>query len=432
MQVESARYFGNYPSKLEFADQRRKTAARRACDQALDSFAVVGCHLITYPGQWHATWQQGRTNVDESRFRNLVSGQSTGILAYCLRMALSTASAGYRLTIVIRNRLFDRGWKVVHRSSVPVISVGNITTGGTGKTPIVAMVCQMLLEAGTRPGIVSRGYRSVDGRANDEKLVLNILCPGTPHEQNPDRVAAARLLTSADDLDGARVSAIVMDDGFQHRRLHRDLNIVLIDATNPFGYEHLLPRGLMREPLSSLRRADVVIITRSDLVDPPVLQHIEQSVIKAAPQLVNYILRVVFQPTSLRRRDGSTMLLKEASGMAVHLMAGIGNPDAFQTTAARTGMQVTATSWFPDHHLYTHADLEQVRKKAAAARDAFIVTTLKDLVKLPENCDNVVALEIAAVFPDPKHSALLQNLVQEAYAQPGVQVHTLPSECRRE
>lgn len=416
MQVESARHFGNYHSQREFADQGRKTAARRACDQTGDSFAVFCCDLLTYPGQWPATWQQGRTNVDESRFRNLVSGQSTGILAHGLRMVLSAASAGYRLTIVIRNRLFDRGWKAVHRSSVPVISVGNITTGGTGKTPIVAMVCQMLLEAGTRPGIVSRGYRSVDGRANDEKLVLNILCPGTPHEQNPDRVAAARQLTSTDTTDATSISAIVMDDGFQHRRLHRDLNIVLIDATNPFGYEHLLPRGLMREPLSSLRRADVVIITRSDLVDQTALQRIEQSVINVAPQLVGLILYVVFQPTSLRRRDGSTMLFNEASGMAVHLMAGIGNPDAFQTTVARTGMHVTETSWFPDHHHYSHADLEQVRKKAAASTATLIITTLKDLVKLPGNCDNVFALEIAAVFPDPKHSALLQNLVQETIA----------------
>jgi len=347
--------------------------------------------------------------VNESGFRNLVSGQTNGVLASALRMALGVASLGYGLAIRIRNELFQRGWKSIQRVAVPIISVGNLTTGGTGKTPLVAMVCHLVQESGLRPGIVSRGYRSVDGGANDEKLVLNLLCPGVPHAQDPDRVAAANLLTITEQVD-----AIVMDDGFQHRRLHRDLDIIVIDATNPFGYGCLLPRGLLREPLSSLRRADIVMITRSDLVSERDLAKIKRRIIDAAPQLADRILHVAFQPTSLRSLDGSSKSLNEVAGKSVHLMAGIGNPDAFQTTAVRAGMRVTGTSWFPDHHHYSNDDLQQVQQRASSSGTEWIVTTLKDLVKLPTECHNIRALEIAAVFPNPQHLVVLRGLINRA------------------
>lgn len=347
--------------------------------------------------------------MNESGFRNLVNGQTKGALASSSRMALSVASQGYGLAIRIRNELFQRGWKSIQRAAVPVISVGNLTTGGTGKTPLVAMVCHLLQESGVRPGIVSRGYGSIDGEANDEKLVLSLLCPDVPHAQDPDRVAAANSLTIAE-----RVDAIVMDDGFQHRRLHRDLDIVLIDATNPFGYGYLLPRGLLREPLASLQRADVVIITRANLVRAQVLAEIERAIIDAAPQLVDHILHVVFQPTSLRNPDGTRMSLSDTMTRPVYLMAGIGNPDAFRITAVRAGIRVVGTSWFPDHHHYSSDDLNQVQLEAKASGEALIVTTLKDLVKLPTGCLNVRVLEISAVFPNPQHAAVLERLMRRA------------------
>lgn len=363
---------------------------------------------------------QGFADVNEAWFKDLVSGKTIGVAATCARAGLFVASVAYRLAISLRNGLFDLGLKPTFRSTVPVISIGNITTGGTGKTPLVALVCQMLLQADQHPGIVSRGYRSVDGNANDEKLVLEILCPDTPHKQNPDRVAAVKFLTSQPNIaSGQRVNVIVMDDGFQHRRLHRDLNIVLIDATNPFGHGYLLPRGLLREPLSSLKRADVVIITRSDLVSESALAKIEDAVITAAPELAERILRVVFQPTNLRRRDGSLMQLNDAAAANVHLMAGIGNPEAFETTAVRAELHVTGTSWFPDHHHYSDADIEQVMQQAAASDGALVVTTLKDLVKLPTRCDNVAALEIAAVFPDLRHLELLRTLLLNSVGRSG-------------
>ncbi|HQZ64431.1 MAG TPA: tetraacyldisaccharide 4'-kinase [Planctomycetaceae bacterium] len=351
--------------------------------------------------------------MNEQMFRNLASGQTRGIAASCLRATLLGASWAYGFGVGVRNSLFDSGWKSIQRVTVPVFSLGNITTGGTGKTPLVALVCQLLQESDRRPGIVSRGYRSVDGDANDEKLVLNILCPGVPHEQNPDRVAAANSLISTDGVD-----AIVMDDGFQHRRLRRDLEIVLIDATNPFGYGHLLPRGLLREPLMSLRRADVVVITRSDLVGEQVLSEIERSILNAAPKLKNRILQVVFQPTVLRAADGNKISIQSVADQPVHLMAGIGNPDAFLETTRRIPMQVTGTSWFADHHHYSQEDLSQVRANALESGAGKIITTLKDLVKLPKGCEDVLALEIAAVFPNPQHLEVLRDLLNGAVRQP--------------
>ncbi len=344
--------------------------------------------------------------MNEQTFRNLASGQTLGIAASCLRATLLAASWAYGLGVGVRNRLFESGWKSIQRVAVPVISLGNITTGGTGKTPLVALVSQLLQESGRHPGIVSRGYRSVDGGANDEKLVLNLLCPEVPHEQNPDRVSAANSLISGKDVD-----AIVMDDGFQHRRLHRDLDIVLIDASSPFGYGHLLPRGLLREPLTSLRRADVVVITRSDLVSEQVLSEIERSILSAMPHLKNRILHVVFQPTSLQAADGIKIPIQSVTDQPVHLMAGIGNPDAFHETVMRIPMPVSGTSWFADHHHYSNDNLMQVKAKAKETGARRIVTTLKDLVKLPAGCQDVLALDIAAVFPNPQHLKVLRDLL---------------------
>lgn len=350
--------------------------------------------------------------MNEQTFRKLVSGQTRGLPAVCLRASLRIGSWFYAIGVAVRNGLFDREWKPVHRVAAPVISLGNVTTGGTGKTPMVALISQLLQELGRRPGIVSRGYRSVNGEANDEKLVLNVLCPDVPHEQDPNRVAAANLLIS-----NGRADAIVMDDGFQHRRLHRDLDIVLIDATNPFGYGHLLPRGFLREPISNLQRADVIIITRSDLVSPEQLSELEQSIVHHAPKLSKRTLHVVFEPTSLRDAGGNMISIQSVAGEPVHLMAGIGNPDAYQETVTRAKLKVTGTSWFADHHHYSAADLKHVQQSAQDSGASRIVTTLKDLVKLPTDSHKYWALEIAAVFPNPQHAVALRELLRAAISQ---------------
>ncbi len=310
--------------------------------------------------------------------------------------------------------MYNKGLTGTHKAAVPVISVGNITTGGTGKTPIVALVCQVLQDSGCSPGIISRGYRSVGGQANDEKLVLFQLCPDVPHEQHPDRVAAAKRI-----VRDHPVAALVMDDGFQHRRLHRDFDFVLIDATNPFGYGHLLPRGLLREPLSSLVRADAVLITRSDLVSESGLTAIEATLLRIAPGLDGKILRIAFRTAGLRSITGQKSALSGITGRRVYLMSGIGNPEAFAATARKAGLEIAGTRWFPDHHHYTVDDLRKVVAEARQSGAVQIVTTLKDLVKLPPADEHFLALEIAADFPIPGQRDRFGELIRSAVRRKG-------------
>jgi tetraacyldisaccharide 4'-kinase len=188
--------------------------------------------------------------VNDAKFRDLISGHRRGVASSLLRGGLSLLSLPYRAGVFLRNKSFDHGLRRVSRAEVPVISVGNVTAGGTGKTPFVAYLANWFGGRSMKVVLLSRGYRALEGEVNDEKLVLDQQCPGVPHLQHPDRVRSARVACRE---HGAQV--IILDDGFQHRRLHRDLNIVLVDALNPWGYGHLLPRGLMREPRSALRRA---------------------------------------------------------------------------------------------------------------------------------------------------------------------------------
>jgi tetraacyldisaccharide 4'-kinase len=198
---------------------------------------------------------------NETDFLDLVRGRRRGVLPSLARLGLGAAAAGYGIGAGLRNLAYDRGWGKAHHAALPVVSVGNLTLGGTGKTPMVEWVCRWFRERAVRATIASRGYGGQAG-LNDEGRVLEDNLPDVPHLQGRDRVELARIA-----VEELEAEVLVLDDGFQHRRLARDLDIVLLDALEPFGFGRLFPRGLLREPPSSLRRADVVVLTRSDLVD---------------------------------------------------------------------------------------------------------------------------------------------------------------------
>ncbi len=193
-----------------------------------------------------------------TEFRDLVSGRRKGLAATFTRGVLRVAEMPYALAVSARNRRYDRGAHLTHRAGVPVISVGNLTLGGTGKTPMVKWLAQRLQNSGVRVAIVSRGYGAANGAPNDEAMELAAALPNVPHIQSRDRVAAA-----ARAIQGFHSQVLLLDDGFQHRRLARDLDIVLLDALEPFGFEHVFPRGTLREPLAGLRRADFVCLSRA-------------------------------------------------------------------------------------------------------------------------------------------------------------------------
>jgi tetraacyldisaccharide 4'-kinase len=256
-----------------------------------------------------------------------------------------------------------------------VISVGNLTLGGTGKTPCVEYVARFCRQRDVRVTILSRGYGSVRGR-NDEALVLEENLPDVPHLQGPDRVVLAS--TAVEELES---EALILDDGFQHRRLQRDLDLVLLDATNPWGHGYLFPRGLLREPARSLRRAGVIALTRCDQVEPAVRRALREAVERLAPQVP--VVETTHRPVGLINSERQQTPLEDLGKYRVAAFCGIGNPEAFRKTLVDLGADVRAFRIFADHHAYSRADVESLRTWAGQqAKDCVIVTTQKDLVKL--------------------------------------------------
>lgn len=312
--------------------------------------------------------------ISPEAWQAVVSGERRGVRAFFLRRALGLASWPYSLGVWGRNKLFDWGWKKGHRASVPVVSVGNLTLGGTGKTPCVEYIAGFYRQHDYQLAILSRGYGAEAGR-NDEAMLLEENLPDVPHLQDRDRVAIAN--TAIEELES---EILVLDDGFQHRRLARDLDIVLIDASNPWGYGHLFPRGVLREPLGNLRRAGVVMITRADRVSAEALQEIRKRVLRFAP---GPVVVTRHAPIELLHGENEQAPLDELRGKPVAAFAGIGNPGAFRRTLEELGANVIAFRVFPDHHGYTRHDVDDLRRWAdQQPADAVIATTQKDLVKL--------------------------------------------------
>jgi len=301
------------------------------------------------------------------------------------RGLLGCAAACYGLVVRARNACYDRGWKKVHHASVPVISVGNITAGGTGKTPFVAWLAREHLE-GHCPAILSRGY-GTDPRSglDDENRLLETLAPGMPIVVDPDRVRAADLAVARH-----RARVLIMDDGFQHRRLARDLDIVLVDALAPFGGGlarrpcggHLLPRGLLREPLSGLARADLIVLTRTDLVSDDALRELRAELERHGAHAP--VVLAAHRPTGVRvvAGEGGGLTLESLADGRWAALCGIGNPEGFRHTLERLGAEIVQFSAFPDHHRYRPDELEALLSSAAASGCLGVVTTEKDAMKL--------------------------------------------------
>ncbi len=306
-------------------------------------------------------------------YRSIISGERVGAVAAIARAFFDVAATGYSAVVQTRNAMFDHGLRKVHKLPVPVISVGNITTGGTGKTPTVIMVARELQAMGHRPAVLTRGYAAAPGEKADEVMVIEHECPGVPVVVNPDRVAGGQEAISRHNAD-----VLVMDDGFQHRRLYRDLNIVLADATEPLGVPGVVPRGTWREPPQNLVRANVIMLTRCEQVTTELAE-------LAAGLFTQWVSPhdIFMQQTAVigvYDEHGTRIDLKDKRVM---LFAGIGNPDGFLHTAEHLGASVSGACWYDDHHRYDVPDDFEKLKQVSQHRniDAW-VTTLKDWVKL--------------------------------------------------
>jgi tetraacyldisaccharide 4'-kinase len=314
--------------------------------------------------------------MSRQSFIEIISGNRPGLIASLTRGILRVAEVPYAWGAALKNRRFDRNPHLAQRVAVPVISVGNLTTGGTGKTPMVAWICERLLEQNLRVAIVSRGYRADKDGLNDEARELHQRLPTVPHLQNPDRVVAAEKAIS-----DHNVQVIVLDDAFQHRRIHRDLNLLLIDAANPFGFGHQLPRGLLRESVSGIRRADAVILTRADMIGRERVDRIRNRIMSLRQNSV--WIEAVHAPASWLDAAGNTSELDSLRGKRVAAFCGIGNPQGFVHTLERLGVEVVGTNFFPDHFHFDQTSLQEISAWARGlGKIDSLVCTHKDLVKI--------------------------------------------------
>jgi tetraacyldisaccharide 4'-kinase len=319
-----------------------------------------------------------------------------GVGARALGLALAPAEALFRLAVAARGLWYERGLAHVQRAGVPVISVGNLAVGGAGKTPATAAIAARLLARSRRVAILSRGYGSTrsdlrvvsDGvrvlldsaEGGDEPVLLARRLPGVPVLCGPRRAQLARHAIAA-----FRADALLLDDGFQHRALARELDVVVLDAANPFGNGHLLPAGPNREPIAALGRAGLAWLSRVDQVDGA-----EGA---ATLERLRALARDLTGRTPVESRHAPEELLDGAlerslglaslRGQRVLLLSGLARPGSFRRTVESLGAEVVGERRHPDHHRFTERDLEEALGAADRAGAARVVTTEKDAVRLP-------------------------------------------------
>ncbi len=341
-----------------------------------------------------------------------MSRRRAGAGAGALRGVLGLIEPVYTGIVATRNRLFDRGLKAVAHLDRPVISVGNITTGGTGKTPVVCWLATALRSMGHRPAVLLRGYKSANGRSDEAAMLDGLLnrSDGLTKvivEPNPSRlVAGRRVLREFPETD-----TFLLDDGFQHRQLRRNFDLVLIHAAEPFGYGHVLPRGLLREPLSGLSRASAFLLTHVSQATPEALVEIESTLRRYSPAPIYHCDHV---HVGLIGPDGP-VALDYLNNHRYFAFAGIGHPESLAYSlpdAARVGER-----WFADHHDFTSTDLNAVMEEAKKHQAVALVTTEKDWVKLEDLHETrtgglpIMRLQLGLKFRNGDEGRLLQQVV---------------------
>ncbi len=286
----------------------------------------------------------------------------------------------YAREIGRRNALYDQG-EGVTRLDRPVISVGNLSVGGTGKTPMVAWIVRALMDAGKRPCVAMRGYRAKGG-ISDEAAIYQRLFLDLPIVAQPDRGAGLRDLFAT--RAGRLVDCVVLDDGFQHRKIARDLDIVLLDASRSPFEDRLLPAGWLREPPGSLARAGGVVLTHAELASPEAIERIGRCVAESGGPSPVAVTRHAWTGLDVQRRSGEERHeLDWLDGQRVLAVCAIGNPDAFLAEARRLlGDRLVDSIVMRDHDSYGVSAVRRLRRRTEHARADVILTTEKDWVKL--------------------------------------------------
>ncbi len=317
-------------------------------------------------------------------WRELASGSRTGLGDKRVLLVLTPVAWLYSLVLRLRAVLYKSGIVKTHRLPRPVVSIGNITVGGTGKTPVTAYIARFFLAQGYRVAVLSRGYGGAlegqtcvvsDGASimlgarecGDEPYLLAATVPGLMVIIGPDRYAAGQLA-----MQQLAPDIFLLDDGFQHVRLHRDLNILLMDFSRPFGNNLTLPAGILREPVAAARRADLMIFTRSP----------KGAGIPAATGGIPACVSCHTIGGLLPLNGGPPAPFSHYSGQTVLAFAGIADPDSFFAGLRAEGLNPVQTLNFPDHVVYNTERCAEIAEALRSSGADFLVTTEKDGVKL--------------------------------------------------
>ena len=312
------------------------------------------------------------------------------LLTKILLAPFSLLSFFYGWAVSLHVYLYQRNFFCARSLSCKIVSVGNITLGGTGKTPFVVLIAEMLKGKGWRVAILSRGYKGKfpgsfqvvsDGeqtfleasQAGDEPYLLSEKLKGVPVIVGKNRWRSGQYA-----IDRFQSEILILDDGFQHFPLRRDLNLLLIDSTFPFGNGYLFPRGILREPLSHLGRANAIILTKTSRNDNlKILKNILKKVAKGIP-----IFQVEYVAGEIRMlRKGISFPPEYLDGKKVLAFSGIAQPRSFQQTLHNLNARIVEFAIFPDHHQYRPKELEELAQKARNLGVDALVTTEKDLVR---------------------------------------------------
>lgn len=305
--------------------------------------------------------------MNEHALRTILEGGG-GPAGRLLRAVLWTPGKAYGLAMRLRRMAYKHGLMASTRVPVPVISIGNLTAGGSGKTPLALFVANELLRKGRTPAILMRGYRAEAGHSDEADLYAK-RAPGAILAINPDRRAGAAGAIAG----GADV--LLLDDGLQHLKLQRDIDIVLVDATAPWGGGNTLPGGLLREPRSALDAAGAVVVTRSDQIPPPSLDALVREIRSLVPGTPVFTAR--HRPARLARLDDSPLPLDSLKGKNAVALSGIARPEAFRKTLACLGASVVGAVEGRDHDAFTQ-DVVLSAVRMAKERNAVVVVTEKD------------------------------------------------------
>jgi len=313
-----------------------------------------------------------------------------------------------------RNALYDRGILRAHSLGRPTISVGNISVGGTGKTPVVRWLAEKLSAAGEHPAILLRGYKPTpEGFSDEAQLLRDLLGDKAQVVPNPDRINGAASALSKN----PQTSVFVLDDAMQHRRAQRNFDLVLINAMHPPGSDFVLPRGMLREPLSGLKRADAILLTHASETDSAKLSEIEATI--RAHNANAPIFRADHVITGFRAASGEMLTVESVREKRLFAFCGLGSPQGFLHSLAAIGAAPVACRKYPDHHPYDVLEMEQIVMMAESNKADLIVTTEKDWVKFPHTTARppsfdakVVRAELALHFHDDGEQRLLAAITE--------------------